>query len=173
MRWCWQQDFRNRPSALQLSEILTNPSIPRLVDALNLHNSNEITCATICTLPIEVLPPPTPMDIDGSGILPPASPHLHVTRGDLQEELWLSTFTSSNAEIVVINFKDKVAQVCITTSSTLLKSVAWYLHILRAVQLHVLSECTHVYCACNIRLQTHFIFSFSLSLPPSISFSLP
>ena len=110
MRWCWQQDFRNRPTAVQLTEILTNPSISRLVDALNLHNSNEITCASICTLPIEVLPP-TPVDIDGGSVLPPASPHLHVTRGDLQEELWLSTYTSSNAEVVVINFKDKVAQV--------------------------------------------------------------
>lgn len=87
--------------------ILTNPSISRLVDAINLHNSNDITCTCICTLPIEVLPP-----VEGEGsILPPTSPHLHVTRGDLQEELWLSTYTTNNAEVVVINFKDKVAQV--------------------------------------------------------------
>ena len=108
MRWCWQQDFRNRPSAVQLTEILKNPSISRLVDALNLHNSNEITCACICTTPIEVLPPP---DMEGSVLHPTSSPHLHVARGDLQEELWLSTYADKNAEVVVINFKDKVAQV--------------------------------------------------------------
>ena len=107
MRWCWQQDFRNRPSAVQLTEILANPSISRLVDALNLHNSTDVTCACICTLPIEVLPPTD----EGGSLLPPTSPHLHVTRGDLQEELWLSTYSEKNAEIVVINFKDKVAQV--------------------------------------------------------------
>ena len=111
MRWCWQQDFRNRPSAAQLMEILTNPSISRLVDALNLHNSNEVTCACICTLPIEVLPPAD----EGGSLLPPTSPHLHVTRGDLQEELWLSTFSANSAEVVVINFKDKVAQVILLT----------------------------------------------------------
>ena len=114
MRWCWQQDFRNRPSAVQLTEILTNPSISRLVDAMNLHFSTEITCACTCTLPIELLPP---ADMEGGSVLPPASsPHLHVTRGDLQEELWLSTYTTNGAEVVVINFKDKVAQVITYTT---------------------------------------------------------
>ena len=114
MRWCWQQDFRNRPSAIQLTELLTNPSISRLVDAMNLHHSSEITCACTCTLPIELLPP---ADLEGGSVLPPASsPHLHVARGDLQEELWLCTYTTNSAEVVVINFKDKVAQVCPTTS---------------------------------------------------------
>ena len=41
------------------------------------------------------------------------TPHPHVARGDLQEELWLATFTAeqegreNRGEVVVINFRGK------------------------------------------------------------------
>ena len=56
MRWCWQQDFRSRPSARQLIEVLTNQSVPRLVDAISLHSTTRVTCSAICGLPIEQSP---------------------------------------------------------------------------------------------------------------------
>lgn len=108
MRWCWQQDFRVRPSARQLEEILLNPSIPHLVDAISLHNSNTITCACVCTLPIEILPPNDPDSSEGSSVF---TSHSYMAQGDLQEELWLSTHNGKESEIVVINFKGKAAQV--------------------------------------------------------------
>ena len=33
MRWAWQQDYRDRPSAAQLQDILSYSSVPHLVDA--------------------------------------------------------------------------------------------------------------------------------------------
>ena len=112
MRWCWQQDHRDRPSAEQLSNVLTNPSIPRLVDAVSLHSSNIVTCSCICTLPIEILPPGEvggdSGDRKGSGFPPP---HPHVAMGDLQEELWLCTFSAQGSEVKVINFRGKASQV--------------------------------------------------------------
>lgn len=115
MRWCWQQDFRARPSASQLEDILTNPSIPYLVDAISLHNSNTVTCACVCTLPMEILPPTAEMDSnEGSSVFPsPPSAHSSYTaQGDLQEELWLATYNQeTGSEIVVINFKGKAAKV--------------------------------------------------------------
>lgn len=122
MRWCWQQDFRNRPSASQLSEILTNPSIPSLVDAVSLHNSNTITCACVCTVPIEILPPSDSEASESSSVLTSLStPHAYVTRGDLQEELWLSTYDEKEekAEVAVINFKGKARTVIQTDASIL------------------------------------------------------
>jgi hypothetical protein len=116
MRWCWQQDFRARPSAGQLEEILTNPSIPHLVDAISLHNSSTITCACVCTLPIEIVAPTSDPDssVEGSSsVFPPSlSSSSYVAQGDLQEELWLSTYSQeTGSEIVVINFKGKAAKV--------------------------------------------------------------
>lgn len=120
MRWCWQQDFRSRPSAAQLSEVLANPSIPYLLDAMPLHNNDLITCACICTLPFELLPPNDPeasmegLSSSSSSSFPPSSAsHGHVARGDLQEELWLATFSERDqiASIVVVNFKGKALQV--------------------------------------------------------------
>ena len=114
MRWCWQQDFRARPSASQLEEILTNPSIPYLVDAISLHNSNTVTCACVCTLPIEIIPPTSDPDSSdvGASVLPSLSSSSYMAQGDLQEELWLSTFSEEKgSEIVVINFKGKAAKV--------------------------------------------------------------
>lgn len=119
MRWCWQQDFRTRPSADQLEEILTNPSIPYLVDAISLHNSNTVTCACVCTLPIEIVPTSdsdAAASSEGSSSIFPslsASSHGYMAQGDLQEELWLSTYNEVESEIVVINFKGKAAQVCV------------------------------------------------------------
>ena len=118
MRWCWQQDFRNRPSAAQLRDVLTNPSIPYLLDAMPLHNTGLVTCACICTLPYEVMPlSDSDSSVEGSlssssfSSLP--SPHAHVARGDLQEELWLATFCERDkiASIVVLSFKGKAVQV--------------------------------------------------------------
>lgn len=113
MRWCWQQDFRARPSASQLEDILTNPSIPYLVDAISLHNSSTVTCACVCTLPIEIVPPTA--DPDSSDSVFPSlssSAHSYMAQGDLQEELWLSTYNEeSRSEIVVINFKGKASKV--------------------------------------------------------------
>ena len=118
MRWCWQQDFRNRPSAQQLTEVLTNPSISRLIDAVSLHNSNTVTCACICTLPIEIIPPAEVASTaaeggDGKQSFVPlaSSPHQHVARADLQEELWLCTHNALGSEVCVINFKGKASQV--------------------------------------------------------------
>ena len=111
MRWCWQQDFRTRPSASQLEEILTNPSIPYLVDAISLHNSNTVTCACVCTLPMEIV---APEEAEGtSSVFPSLSSaaHSYTAQGDLQEELWLSTYNEVESEIVVINFKGKAAKV--------------------------------------------------------------
>lgn len=122
MRWCWQQDFRARPSAGQLEEILTNPSIPYLVDAVSLHNSNTVTCACVCTLPMEILPPSTAAgdpdaSIESSSVFSSLSSssatshNSYLAQGDLQEELWLSTYDEMESEIVVINFKGKAAKV--------------------------------------------------------------
>lgn len=122
MRWCWQQDFRSRPSAAQLSDVLTNSSIPYLLDAMPLHNTDLITCACICTLPFELLPPSDPdasmegLSSSSSSFLPSSAPHAHVARGDLQEELWLATFSERDqiASIVVVNFKGKAVQVIVS-----------------------------------------------------------
>lgn len=114
MRWCWQQDFRARPTASQLEEILTNPSIPYLVDAISLHNSNTVTCACVCTLPIEILPPNDPDSIEASvltSVPSTTTSHSYLAQGDLLEELWLSTYNEMESEIIVINFKGKAAQV--------------------------------------------------------------
>ena len=117
MRWCWQQDFRTRPSASQLEEILTNPSIPYLVDAISLHNSNTITCACVCTLPIEIVATPSDQEpsegSSSSSVLASlsSSSHSYLAEGDLQEELWLATYSDKGSEITVINFKGKASQV--------------------------------------------------------------
>lgn len=124
MRWCWQQDFRHRPSANQLEDILTNPSIPYLVDAMSLHNSNTITCSCVSTLPIEILPTTSDDSSEGGGGGGGGSINTtsfsasvsNMVQGDLQEELWLSTYNEKNqedtkSEIVVINFKGKAVQV--------------------------------------------------------------
>lgn len=113
MRWCWQQDYRNRPTAQQLQEVLANPAIPRLVDAISLHHTADVTCACVCTLPIEVVSS-DPASLGGEVPMP----HPHVARGDLQEELWLGTFAAgeevveeggaeNRAGVVVINFRGK------------------------------------------------------------------
>ncbi len=114
MRWCWQQDFRTRPTAIQLEEILQNPSIPYLLDAVSLHNSNTITCACVCTLPIEIVATPGEQDSsESSSILASmsSSSHSYLAQGDLQEELWLATHSEKGSDIVVINFKGKASQV--------------------------------------------------------------
>ncbi len=105
MRWCWQQDYHHRPSAAQLSTLLPNPALPRLVDAVSLNNSSLVTCSCICTLPIEILPP------GELGEDPTLPPHPHVARGDLTEELWLCTHGSTGSEVRVINFRGKASQV--------------------------------------------------------------
>ncbi len=121
MRWCWQQDFRSRPSAALLSEVLTNPSIPYLLDAVPLNSTDLISCACICTLPFELVSPGDPessmegLSSSSASSLPatPSATHVHVARGDLQEELWLATFSERDkiASIVVLNFKGKAVQV--------------------------------------------------------------
>ena len=114
MRWCWQQDFRTRPSAKQLEEVLSNPSIPYLIDAISLHNSNNVTCACVSTLPIEIVAPPSEQDLSESILASVAasSSHSYLAQGDLQEELWLATHHSEKgSEITVINFKGKASQV--------------------------------------------------------------
>ena len=130
MRWCWQQDFTLRPSAEQLEEILTNPSIPHLVDAISLHSSSPVTCACVCTLPIEIQH--SEPDLNESSVFASiastsstapssssSSSHAYMAQGDLQEELWLATYGGQEreSEIVVINFKGKAAQVCVCVDS--------------------------------------------------------
>ncbi len=126
MRWCWQQDYRLRPSARQLMDVLSNASLSQLVDAISLHSELEVTCACICTLPIEkisqdltasVLSEDDPRSVPTSL---PSTPHTHVTRGDLQEELWLCLHSAeesglSVSRICIINFRGKASlptQVC-------------------------------------------------------------
>ena len=46
-------------------------------------------------------------------MLASVSSHSYMAEGDLQEELWLSTFNGEQSEIVVINFKGKAAKVCV------------------------------------------------------------
>ena len=74
-----------------------------------------------------------------------------MTRGDLQEELWLSTYADNSAEVVVINFKDKVAQV--------IAEVVYTAASVAAVCLGFLVQCT-----------VHYVFVLSLNclLLPSL-----
>ena len=37
MQWAWDQDYHNRPSAVQLESVLSRPEIPHLIDAYSLH----------------------------------------------------------------------------------------------------------------------------------------
>lgn len=53
MRWCWQQDFRSRPSANHLIEVLSSDSVPQLVEAVSLQGTTAITCSALCIVPIE------------------------------------------------------------------------------------------------------------------------
>lgn len=53
MRWCWQQDFRSRPSASYLIDVLSSDSVPQLVEAISLHGTTAITCSALCIVPIE------------------------------------------------------------------------------------------------------------------------
>ena len=53
MRWCWQQDFRSRPSADHLIDVLSNEGVPRLMEAVSLHDSSDITANALCIFPIE------------------------------------------------------------------------------------------------------------------------
>lgn len=53
MRWCWQQEYRHRPSSSQVAEYISTAAFPRLVDAIALNSSAEITCACIGTFLIE------------------------------------------------------------------------------------------------------------------------
>ena len=130
MRWCWQQEYRHRPSAAQVAEFITAPSFPRLVDAIALNSNAVITSACIGTFLIEA---PRLSSHPGSG-----SPHvrhrdtirphpLHrkasshdellaieysdVVKGDLQEEIWLSLHTQCNSmpssEVKIIGFRKK------------------------------------------------------------------
>ena len=133
MRWCWQQDFRARPSATQLEEILTNPSIPYLLDAVSLHSCSTVTCACICTLPMEILPPapdpdegPSSSSSSSSSVLPSLSSSSYTVQGDLQEEIWLSTCSEMGSEIVVINFKGKAAKVTGKAQNAPHLATSWY-----------------------------------------------
>ena len=132
MRWCWQQDYRSRPSADQLVGSIANESVSRLVDAISLHNTTQITCACICTLPIQILSPElnsSLLDDDRYAALPasPSGPS-SVAQGDLQEDLWLCMYTpggeeeeetvgsggegeeeGARAEVCIINFKRKAS----------------------------------------------------------------
>lgn len=55
MRWCWQADFRNRPSASVLEKVVTNPSFSRLVDAVPLSSTCLVTASCICTTPLAIV----------------------------------------------------------------------------------------------------------------------
>ena len=132
MRWCWQQEYRHRPSAAQVAEFITAPSFPRLVDAVALNSSAVITSACIGTFLIEAPRLSSPRQ---------SSPHVNryaavsndkhnslrrkissqeellameysdVVKGDLQEEIWLSVHTQCNSmpssEVKIIGFKMK------------------------------------------------------------------
>lgn len=37
MKWAWEQDYHNRPSASKLESLLSSPEIPHLIDAYSLH----------------------------------------------------------------------------------------------------------------------------------------
>ena len=116
MRWCWQQDFRNRPSAHQLVNVLSNNSVPRLVDAISLQSNAQITCACICTLPIEIVSQNSMAAEDEdrkSFISHSSSVHPHLATGDLQDELWICMYspdeshTSMSSKVCIINFRGK------------------------------------------------------------------
>ena len=129
MRWCWQQEYRHRPSAMQVAEFITAPSFPRLVDAIALNSNAVITSACIGTFLIETPRLSTPHQ---------NSPHIirrdavkdysfdrrassreellaieysDVVKGDLQEEIWLSLHTQTNSmpssEVKIIGFRKK------------------------------------------------------------------
>ena len=132
MRWCWQQEYRHRPSAMQVAEFITAPSFPRLVDAIALNSNAVITSACIGTFLIEAPRLSTPHQ---------SSPHIirrdavkvdkhhpfdrkassreellaieysDVVKGDLQEEIWLSLHTQTNSmpssEVKIIGFRKK------------------------------------------------------------------
>ena len=130
MRWCWQQDYRHRPSATQVAEFITAPSFPRLVDAIALDSNAVITSACMGTFLIEAPRLSVPHQ---------SSPHIlrrdavnvdrhqdrkvssreellaieysDVVKGDLQEEIWLSLHTQCNSmpssEVKIIGFKKK------------------------------------------------------------------
>ena len=55
MGWCWQADYRNRPSASVLEKVLANPSFSRLVDAVPLSPTCQVTASCICTLPLAIV----------------------------------------------------------------------------------------------------------------------
>lgn len=91
---------------------------------MSLHNSNTITCSCVSTLPIEILPTTSDDSSEGGGGGGGGSINTtsfsasvsNMVQGDLQEELWLSTYNEKNqedtkSEIVVINFKGKAVQV--------------------------------------------------------------
>ena len=114
MRWCWHQDFRFRPMASDLIHSLESPSLPRLLDAISLHDNAEITSACLSTLPVEIVSPtagPEEKAASSAAAQPP-----HVARGDLQEELWLCTFergsvrgSTGGSRAVVVNFRGKAS----------------------------------------------------------------
>ena len=130
MRWCWQQEYRNRPSATQVTEFITAPSFPRLMDAIALNSNAIITSACIGTFLIEAprlsSHPGSPhvrhrdaVRVDRHPLHRKASSHEEllameysdVVKGDLQEEIWLSLHTKCNSmpssEVKIIGFRKK------------------------------------------------------------------
>lgn len=81
--------------------VLAKASVSRLVDAISLHNTTQVTCACVCTLPIQILSSEINSSLDEDRHTPttpsPTTPS-YVARGDLQEDLWLCMYTPGGEE---------------------------------------------------------------------------
>jgi serine/threonine protein kinase len=112
MRWCWQHDFRSRPSADHLIEVISSDSVPRLVEAISLHGTSDITCSALSILPIEQS---ATEDYGVMSMTSSSTTQKYVARGDLQEDVWLGLYSEEGREregesqVCVINFKGKAS----------------------------------------------------------------
>ena len=137
MRWAWQQDFHQRPSAFQLEELLASPSVPLMVDAYNLqaYCDSTITCCCTVTLPIDIS-----TSSESTSSLSSIVKHLYVTQGDIQEEVWLCAIDVPDdtgipeSRLSVISFKGRanfsvdVRQFCLSVHPSSL-SVCHHVHV--------------------------------------------
>lgn len=56
MRWAWEQDYHNRPSAVELESVLEQSAIPHLVDAYSMKGNSyqKVLSSDYCWFTIHV-----------------------------------------------------------------------------------------------------------------------
>ena len=128
MQWCWMGDYNKRPTARQLTEMLSNPTIPHLMDVINLGKMETVTC--VCTSPLliqrqnlanlsDLSVSQTHDDKDyeqyiaahgglKSNVL--NMKHSLVTHGDMFQELWIASFDANkypSTELHIVTFQGR------------------------------------------------------------------